>query len=36
MSQNLEPFEYDSEEEIAKPRKKDPNRKIKNLYGDFW
>ena len=36
MSQNLEPFEYDSEEEIEKPRKKDPNRKMKNLYGDFW
>jgi len=36
MSQNLEPFEYDSEQEIDKPRNKDPNRKMKNLYGDFW
>jgi len=24
MSQNYEPFEYDSEQEAPKPRKKDP------------
>ena len=36
MSQNYEPFEYDSEQEAPQPKKKDPNRKMKNLYGDFW
>lgn len=36
MSQNYEPFEYDSEQEAPRPKKKDPNRKMKSLYGDFW
>lgn len=37
MSQNLEPFEYDSEQDsLPKAKVKDPNRKMKNLYGDFW